>query len=107
MTVINITKDNYEKEILRQNRKIVVDFWAEWCGPCKVLGPIFEEISKDYNEDVIFAKVNVDKERDIAAKYNIMSIPTIIIFDNGKEKEKLMGFRPKEALVEDINRILK
>ena len=78
--------------------KAVVDFYAEWCGPCKMFGPIFEEVSSDY--DFNFIKVDVDKSSDIARRYGVMSIPTIILFENGVEKKKFTGFMSKDDFIE-------
>ena len=80
------------------SNKAVVDFYAQWCGPCKMFGPIFEEVSSEY--DFNFVKVDVDKSSDIARKYGVMSIPTIILFENGVEKKKFTGFMSKDDFVE-------
>lgn len=80
------------------SNKAVVDFYATWCGPCKMFGPIFEELSSDY--DFNFIKVDVDKNSDIARKYGVMSIPTIILFENGVEKKKIIGFMSKDDFIE-------
>ncbi len=88
--------------VLNNNEKVFVDFYADWCGPCKMLGPVVEEVSHEY-EDVKFIKVNVDQLPDVAGRYGIMSIPTMLVFRNGEKVESAVGFMPKEqikALVE-------
>lgn len=99
MSVINVNTNNFN-EVLKNNI-VVVDFFANWCGPCKMLSPIIEEVSNEMN-DVVFAKVNIDESSDIAGKFGIMSIPTIIIFKNGNAVSKNVGFLSKSELREFI-----
>ncbi|MBP7552745.1 MAG: thioredoxin [Spirochaetes bacterium] len=94
-----VTDDNFENEVLKSTKPVLVDFWAAWCGPCRMLGPIVEEIANEYSDKVKVCKVNVDDNRNISAKYNIMSIPTVIIFKNGQIVEQTVGVAPKEKLV--------
>jgi len=89
-------KAEYE-QLLKDNKSVFVDFYADWCGPCKMVGPIVEELSADY-PDVTFVKVNVDNTPDIAEMYGIMSIPTMIAFKNGEIADSMLGFNPKEAI---------
>ena len=91
-----ITDENIE-EILKENEITVIDFWAEWCGPCRMVGPIIEELSKD-NEDVTIGKVNVDGNRDASSAYGVRSIPTIIFFKDGKEVDRVVGMQTQEML---------
>lgn len=101
MSVINVNSNNFDEII--KSRVVVVDFFANWCGPCKMLSPIIEEVSNEMNE-VVFAKVNIDESNDIASKFGIMSIPTLIIFKNGNEVNKNVGFLSKSELKEFITK---
>lgn len=101
MSIINITSDNFEKEILNSEKPVLVDFWAEWCTPCKMLSPVIDEISEEI-ENVKFAKINVDMEQGLAVKYNVMNIPTLILFKDGKLEEVMVGVREKEEILEMI-----
>jgi len=96
--VVELNGKNFEKEVLQSKLPVLVDFWASWCGPCRILSPTVEELSKEYEGRVKFAKVNVDDERELSAKYGIMSIPTLILFKNGKSVDSSIGARPKAAL---------
>ncbi|MFZ5989263.1 MAG: thioredoxin [Bacillota bacterium] len=93
-----ITKGNFEQEVVKSDKTIMVDFWAPWCGPCRAVGPIMDELADEYEGKAKIAKLNVDEEGEIAAKFRIMSIPTIIIFKNGEIAEKLIGARSKAEL---------
>lgn len=93
-----LTKDNFEQEVVSSDKVVMVDFWAPWCGPCRAVGPIMDELSEEYDGKAKVAKLNVDDEGEIAAKFRIMSIPTIMIFKNGEVVEKLIGARPKTEL---------
>ena len=95
--MLQITKDNFEEEVLKSDKPTVVDFWAEWCGPCKVLGPEFEALSSEMS-DVKFAKLDVDNNQDIASKFGVMSIPTMILFKGGNEVDRAVGARSKEDI---------
>lgn len=94
-----ITKENFDKEILAYNGKAIVDFWAEWCGPCKMMLPIIEELSEELT-DVKVCKVNCDNERDLAIQFGINAIPCIIYFNNGEEVDRIIGLTSKESLKE-------
>ena len=93
-----ITKDNFESEVLNSDIPVLVDFWASWCGPCKMLSPIIEEIEKEYDGKVKVGKVNVDEEMELALKYQVTSIPTVIIFKNGEAVNTSVGFRKKDEI---------
>lgn len=99
--VQELTKENAET-IITNLPLVVIDFYAEWCGPCKTLKPVFEEVAKELNNKYVFAKINIDNCPDIATKYNVSSIPTIAIFSNGKLLAKVTGLMPKETLIEKI-----
>ena len=98
MATVKITKDNFEAEVLQAEKPVLVDFWAVWCGPCMMVGPILEEISEE-RDDVIVGKVNVDEEQELAAKFGVMSIPTMILFKNGEAAGKVVGAMPKEEIL--------
>ena len=92
---IIITKDNFEKEVINSEIPVLVDFWASWCGPCRMLAPIIEEIAKDYEGRVKVGKVNVDDENELAIKFGIASIPTVLLFKNGQIVSKSVGYNAK------------
>ena len=96
-----ITKENFEAEVLKEEKPVVLDFWASWCGPCMMLKPIFEELSTEM-PDVKFCKLDVDEERELAIGYGIESIPTLLFFRGGKVVNKLVGYREKDALRAEI-----
>tara|TARA_B100001559_G_scaffold294447_1_gene276167 strand:- start:1396 stop:1719 length:324 start_codon:yes stop_codon:yes gene_type:complete len=96
----NLNLDNFDNEISSSNIPVLVDFWAEWCGPCKMLGPILEEISKDLKDKIQVVKVNLDENQDLAMKYSIRSIPTLLLFKKGELIDTKVGLLPKSDLVE-------
>ena len=98
MAEIIITEENFENEVLNSDKPVLVDFWAQWCGPCRMLGPIIEEIANDYEGKVKVGKVNVDEQPNLASKYGIASIPTVIVLKNGKPEKTLVGLRSKNEI---------
>ena len=96
----NLSLDNFDNEISTSNTPVLVDFWAEWCGPCKMLGPILEEISVDLKDKLQVVKVNLDENQDLAMKYSIRSIPTLLLFKEGELVDTKVGLLPKSDLVE-------
>lgn len=102
MAVIELTKENFDEIVRNPEKPVLVDFWADWCGPCKMLGPVVEELSNE-TDDVVFGKLNVDSEPDIAGAFGIMSIPTLILFKNGEKIAVSVGFKAKDELGNFIN----
>src|SRR5271154_5498530 len=93
---------DFESEVLKSDKLVVVDFWAEWCGPCKMIAPLLDEIAGEQPDKVKIVKVNVDEEQSLAQKFNISSIPTLLFFKNGQIKEQIVGLTTKKVLVEKI-----
>ncbi|HHU68981.1 MAG TPA: thioredoxin [Thermoanaerobacterales bacterium] len=102
--VIILTDSNFEEEVLNSNIPVLVDFWAAWCGPCRMVAPTIDSIAEDYNNKIKVGKLNVDEYGNIAAKYNIMSIPTVYVFKNGEPVEKLIGVKSKNEYDEIIKK---
>ena len=103
MAVLEVTDKNFETEVLKSDLPVLVDFWAEWCGPCKVIGPIVSEIAEELSGKLKVAKVNVDDAQDLAGKFNIMSIPTLLLFKGGKAVEQIVGAVPKDQILAKVN----
>ena len=94
MSVITLTSSNFEEEVIKSEKKVLIDFWASWCGPCRMMSPVIDEIAEE-SDAVMVCKVNVDEEPDIAMKYGIMSIPTLLVIENGEVTGKSIGAVPK------------
>lgn len=105
--MLHVTDENFETEVLKSDLPVIVDFFAEWCGPCKMMGPIFEEVGAKYEGKVKFVKLNVDEARESAMKYGVMSIPTLISFKNGEAVETLVGLQDADSLSQKAEGLLK
>ena len=99
---IKVTTENFESEVKNSSVPVLVDFYADWCGPCKIMGPVIEELAKEVEGQAKVGKLNVDEESDLAVEYNVMSIPTIIIFKNGEEAKRFVGVTNKEDLLAEL-----
>ena len=98
MAVVTITLENFEAEVIKSDKPVLVDFWAPWCGPCRMLSPVVDEIAEE-KTDIKVGKVNVDEQEELAVRFGIMSIPTLIVFKNGEPIKKTMGVQPKAAIL--------
>jgi thioredoxin 1 len=99
MAVVNITNANFKEEVLESDKKVLVDFWAPWCGPCRMVSPIVEEIAAE-NSDIKVAKINIDEQPQLASQYGVMSIPTLMVFENGDIADKAVGARNKAFILQ-------
>lgn len=106
MKPIEITEETFEQEVLKSSIPVLVDFWAVWCGPCKAVEPIVEEIAEEYNGKLKVGKVNVDASHQVSMQYGIRSIPTLLLFKDGKVAEQIVGAAPKKILTERISKHL-
>lgn len=104
--ILKVTQESFNSTVIESKKPILVDFWAEWCGPCRMLSPVIEELADEYKGKVNFAKINVDENPKLASQYGVMSIPTIIIFKNGKPEQQVIGFRPKSELKKLIDNVI-
>ena len=98
MAALKITKDNFQAEVLEAKETVLVDFWASWCGPCKMIGPIIDQIA-DERTDIKVCKINVDEEQELAVQFKVMSIPTLLVFKEGKVVNQSLGAKPKAAIL--------
>jgi len=104
--ITNLTKDNFDQEVINSKMPVLVDFWAEWCGPCRMMHPILEEIDKELSEQIKICKINVDENPEISMKYEIMSIPNLKLFKNGQIIDNFIGFRPRETFIKELKESL-
>ena len=102
---VNVTKLNFDKEVLKSSVPVLVDFWAEWCRPCKMLAPVMSELASAYEDKIKVCKVNLDESPELASRFQIASIPTVLYFENGQLREGLVGFRPREHFEEMLGLI--
>ncbi|MDR0288380.1 MAG: thioredoxin [Clostridiales bacterium] len=106
MSIITITKNNFDTEVINSEKPVLLDFWATWCGPCTTLSPVVDQIADEITS-VKVGKVNIDEEQVLAAQFNVMSIPTLLLFKNGKVVNKSVGVQPKNTIVNMLNNALK
>ena len=104
--VKKVTTDTFRKDVIESDKPVVVDFWAEWCGPCKKLSPLLEEVAEELDGQVTVAKVNVDEERNLGAMFQIMSIPNVLIFNHGEKVDEFVGLRSKDDIVAQVKKQL-
>jgi thioredoxin 1 len=103
MTVVHaVTDKEFEEQVLKAEKPVLIDFWAEWCSPCRMVAPIVEEIAREYKDKIEVYKLDVDANIDTASRYQVQSIPTLILFKHGKPAERIIGFRPKDRLVAQL-----
>ena len=102
MSVLKITSDNYEEEVMKSDKTVLIDFYADWCGPCKMMSPIIDQIAEEKADSLKVGKVNVDENQDLAMQYGIMSIPTIVIIKNGQVKKTFVGLRDKNEILNEL-----
>lgn len=104
--IVILTKDNFEQEVLKSNTPVLVDFWAQWCGPCRAVGPVMDELADDFGDKVKICKLNVDDEGELSAKFRVMSIPTVMLFKDGQMADKVIGARSKDEFAKMIEKNL-
>lgn len=102
----DITDKDFEDKVLKTDKPVLVDFWAPWCGPCKIAGPVIEELAKEYKDKINVVKLNVDENQESAQKYGVLSIPTVVIFKDGKEEARQVGFAGKEGYEDLIKKVV-
>lgn len=106
MADVTFTDQNFEHDVLKSDKPVLVDFWAEWCGPCRMQGPIIEEVAKDFSGKAVIGKLNVDENMKSAQQYGVMSIPTLMIFKGGQMVKQYVGVQSKETLTAELNKLV-
>ncbi|MBN1168570.1 thioredoxin [Candidatus Woesebacteria bacterium] len=106
MATTDISEKDFEEKVLKAEKPVMVDFWAPWCGPCRMAGPVLEELSEEYSDKISIVKLNVDENQQTAQKYDVMSIPTTIIFKDGKEVDRQIGFAGKQGFENAIKKFI-
>ncbi|MBE6926701.1 MAG: thioredoxin [Ruminococcaceae bacterium] len=102
MSAIQVSKENFQEIVLNAEKKVLLDFWAPWCGPCRMVLPVVEEIAEE-RDDIVVGKVNVDEQPELANKYGVMTIPTLIVFENGEEQQRSVGAKNKKAILNMVD----
>jgi len=105
--MLQLTKESFEREAVESDKPVIVDFWAEWCGPCRIIAPVFEKLSSEYKKKLKFAKVDISKNQDLAEKYGVRAIPCLVVFNKGKEAGRIIGSLQEDKLKAKIDGILK
>jgi thioredoxin 1 len=106
MKPITLTDDNFENEVIKSDKPVLIDFWAVWCGPCKIIAPVVEELASEYDGKIKVGKLDVDENQQSSIKYGVRSIPTLLIFKDGKVKDTIIGAVPKSQIVQKLNSAL-
>ena len=106
MALVTITDDNFEEEVIKSDKPVLIDFWATWCGPCRMIAPIVEEMAKEYDGKVKIGKLDVDSNQQSSIKYGVRSIPTLLLFNNGEIKETIIGAVPKAQIVQKVEALI-
>lgn len=101
MSVLNITKNNFQEEVMNSEKPVLLDFWAGWCGPCRMLSPVVDEIAEE-NDSIKVCKVNVDEQQELASEFQVMTIPTLVVIKNGQIQNRSMGVKPKEEILDMV-----
>jgi len=104
--MLHLNSENFEEEVKNSNLPVLIDFWAPWCGPCQMMGPVFEELAEEFKEKIKFAKLNTDEESSLASGFSITGIPCLILAKNGEEIDRIVGFAPKDQLKVKIEELL-
>lgn len=102
MSIIHVNKENFQQEVLQSDKPVLIDFWANWCGPCRMIAPIIEEIAQE-REDIKVVKIDVDEAQELAIQYQIMSIPTLLVVEKGKVVNQSIGVKPKDKILEMLD----
>ncbi len=102
MSAIQVSKENFQEIVLNADKKVLLDFWAPWCGPCRMVLPVVEEIAEE-RDDIVVGKVNVDEQPELANRYGVMTIPTLIVFENGEEQQRSVGAKNKKAILNMVD----
>jgi thioredoxin 1 len=105
LNIVNLTQDNFAKEVLESSTPILVDFWAEWCGPCKMIAPVLDELADEYDGKVRIGKVNIDNEQGLAQEYGVRAIPTLLLFQKGQVAEQIVGLKSKRDLKNSFDKV--